>query len=122
MVQIGSAAAFTQYLKVVNEAMGLHRKEQPWKVLFDMGGKIYGDKRIGVAMYDTQADQPHDYFTLSFDKDSGTFEMEEHGKAEPDIEWKLPESHVREVIENPEPYKKNPAKLDLDWMAKRLRS
>lgn len=50
----------------------------------------------------------------------GKLKVLEEGKKGDRTWWAMPREHFEEVVGNPEPYKDNPMKLDLDWMTKRL--
>jgi hypothetical protein len=116
-------ALFTQYVNVVNKAIGEHKQEFPYKQLLEGGKKLLGDKRIGAAVYKHEADKPHEYFTLEL-TDNNTLQIASHGKTPegPDVEWKVREDHLRNVVENPDEFVKHPAKLDLDWLKSRIGS
>ena len=115
--RLDTNALFTQYVNVVNDAIGQNENDFPFRQLMQMGEKVLGDKKIGAAVYKGDPDSPHDYFTVRLE--SGRFRAT-HGKEEPDIEWKLDEKHLENVVSNPKPYVDNPAKLDLDWLETRL--
>lgn len=110
-------ALFTQYINVVNRAIGAHRDEFPFKQLLTMGKELLGDKKIGAAVYKTDADSPHDYFTITFQ--NGKLRAE-HGKKAPDISWKVKEAYLQKVVAKPDQYVDSPGKLDLDWLKSRL--
>lgn len=111
-------AAFTQYLNVVNRAIGQNKDKAPYKQLLTMGDKLLGDVDVDVAVYKDDPAHPHERFVMRWAGD--TFDLVKHGKGEGDIRWNVPESHLREVIAHPDPYVKQPARLDLDWIGKRL--
>lgn len=111
-------ALFTQYLSVVNRALGEHRDEFPYKQLVKMGAKIVGERRIGVEIYKDDPDHAHDAFTVRFD--DGTFDLIAHGLHGTDRTWKIRERHLRNVVDGPSDYIEHPAKLDLDWLRTRV--
>lgn len=120
-MQIDTAATntlFTQYINIVNQAIGENRDRFPYAQALTAAEKMMGDKSINVAVYDQDPDQPHDYFTIKLD--DGTFDLEQHGKGDGDVLWSVPNDHLKEVVDNPEPYLEEPAKLDLDWLQKRV--
>lgn len=110
-------ALFTQYVNVVNRAIGAHRDELPFKQLLAMGKELLKDKKIGAAVYKTDPDSPHDYFTITFQ--NGKLRAE-HGKQAPDISWKVKEAYLQKVVAKPDQYVDSPGKLDLDWLKSRL--
>lgn len=113
-----TTALFAQYLNVVNKALHERSDDAPYKQLIGAGKKVLQDKEIGVAIYKDQPSAPHDFFTINFR--GGSFNLLKHGKAEPDTSWKLPETHMRSVVDDPDPYIAQPAKLKLDWMKSRI--
>ncbi|MGM0576419.1 MAG: hypothetical protein ACQEXJ_11875 [Myxococcota bacterium] len=119
MADLTTAALFTQYLDVVNRAIGQHRDEFPYKQILAGGRKLLGDKHVGVGIYKERGDQPHDWFTIRM-LDDGRLDIVEHGKASPDLTWKVREQHLHNVVDDPEPYIDHPAKLDLDWLRTRV--
>ena len=115
--KLDTNALFTQYVNVVNRAIGANEDRFPFKQLLSMGEKILGDKKIGAAVYKDDPDSPHEYFTLTLD--NGRLDAR-HGKEAPDTEWKVKQEHLENVIEDPQTYIDNPAKLDLDWLETRM--
>ncbi len=110
-------ALFTQYVNVVNKALAAHRDEFPMKQLSKAGEKLVGGKEIGAAVYKNDPDAPHDYFTVTME--GGRFQAEQ-GKGHPDIEWKVKQQHIENVVENPDEFIAHPLKLDLDWLSTRF--
>lgn len=111
-------ALFTQYLNVVNRALHEHRTEAPWKQLIDLGEAWVGDEPFAVAVYSKDASAPHDHFQVVLRGDR--FELLDHGKGGGGVRWKIPRSHLEQVVSDPQPYVDNPLRLDLDWLEKRL--
>lgn len=120
MATLDTNALFTQYLNVVNQAIGNHKNQFPYKQLIDAGDKILGDTKIDAAIYKRDADNPHHHATIIWS--DGTFELQAHEKPEGDdvITWKMAQAHLEEVVDNPDPYKANPARLNLDWLKTRF--
>lgn len=116
--QLQTNALFIQYVDVVNRAIASNRDRFPFKQLLSIGERMLGDKKIGAAVYKTDPDSPHDWFTLTYR--NGKLSAQE-GKESPDISWKVKEAHLRNVVSNPDPFIANPAKLDLDWLETRFR-
>lgn len=118
MTQLDTNALFTQYVNVVNKAIGAHRDETPYKQIIQASDKLMNDKTLGVAIYKDDASTPHDWFTLKWN--NGGLKIDEHGKKPSDISWKANEAHLEEVVEKPNEFIEHPMKLDLDWLKKRL--
>ena len=118
MQQLETNALFTQYLNVVNRSMGENRDKMPYKLMFNATNKLLEDDRIGVAVYKSDAKNPHDWFTITLH--DGSFEIVDHGKKDPKVTWKVKQDHLQNVVEHPDEFVKHPMKLDLDWLRTRL--
>ena len=116
--ELETNALFTQYLNVVNRAIGENRDRFPYRQMLSMGERILGDKQIGVAIYKDDPSEPHDWFTIAYG--DGTFEIVEHGKKAPKISWRVKQSHLEKVVADPEPFVESPIRLDLDWLRTRF--
>lgn len=107
-------------LDVVNEALQKHRDHALIGPLLQGGEKMLGGKKFGVAVYRDDPDTPFDYFTLRLT--GGRFELLARGKESPDIAWKVSQDYLRDIVDNPQDYIDNPAKLDLEWLRHRIGS
>lgn len=112
-------ALLTQYIHIVNRAIGEHQKEFPYAQLTKLGQKLIDDKPIDVAIYKTDPKAPHDHHTLRLDGPRLTYV--EHGAPSGDaITWRVNQKHLENVVSDPDPFIEKPAKLDLDWISTRL--
>lgn len=116
--EMDTTALFNQYLAVVNRAIGENKDKTPYKQMMEAGEKLFGDKRIGAAIYKESTDTPHDWFTISM-KD-GKFKVLGHGKEDIDTTWKIKQSHLEKVVGEPEEFVMHPYKLDLHWLTSRI--
>lgn len=109
-------ALFRQYLEICNQALSSHREVFPYKQIWGAVQCAAGDKAVRVAIYD---DQPKTAYELHLGED--------HIEAEPDgLHMDSPVcrmnlSYLKQVVEHPEEYIHNPARLDWDWLKNRLR-
>ena len=108
----------TGALNVMNRAIQRNSDHFPYKEICALGRNLIGGKNLGVAVYAEDPDTPHDYFTIRWNNDQ--LELVSHGKEDPSIAWKVPESYLRDVVQNPEVYIEHPAKLDSEWLKQRL--
>ncbi len=113
------AALFTQALNVMNGALARHKDEVPYKQIAELSAKLIDGRNIGVAVYDNDAKNPFDYYTIRFEKDA--FQLVSRGKQEPEISWKVSRDYLEKVVENSDEYLEHPAKLDWDWLKSRLK-
>ena len=109
---------FVKALNVMNDAIGAHADETPYKQILQASEEIAGDERLGVAVYAKDPKKPHDYYTVRFH--DGRLELLERGKHETRATWKVSRAYLKEVARDPEPYVAHPEKLDLDWIKSRL--
>jgi hypothetical protein len=107
-----------RYLDVVNRALEAHRDEFPFEQIIEAGEKLAEDSEIGVSVYKTDPGNPHDSYTIAFSDER--FELVAHGQENPDIGWKVKEEYLEKVVDHPQRYIENPAKLDFDWLWSRL--
>lgn len=111
-------ALVKQYVHVVNDAIGRHRDETPYKQIFSVMQDV-DELNAGVALYKNgNTDQPHGHFVLGWTGDK--LALVDQGKEGDRTWWSMPREHLEEVVENPEPFLDNPMKLDLDWLTRRL--
>lgn len=113
-----TVSLFTRYLNVVNAAVEAHRDETPYRQMIQAAEKLAGDTRFGVEVYEDDPDAPFDAFTVKHSE--GRLELLAHGKQDADLDWKVSREHLEEVVEHPQRYIDQPARLDLDWLKSRL--
>ena len=118
MAQRDTLALFTEALNVINAAFAEHADSMPYQALLEASEKTLGDRRLGVAVYDSDPDAPFDHFTIRFREKA--FELVSHGKQEPDVVWKVSRSYLEKVAASPREYIEHPLKLDWDWLKSRV--
>lgn len=109
---------FTRALNVINAALEKHANDTPYAQLLSASEKLLADRNIGVAVYESDASAPFDYYTIRFR--DGAFELVSRGKQEPEAGWKVSRAYLEGVVENADDYIEHPAKLDWDWLKSRL--
>ena len=109
-----------QALNVMNKALRENKDQFPYKQIYDLGQALVDGMNIGVIVYADDPDTPHDYFTIRWEGDQ--LDLVSHGKEEPKMAWKVPESYLNDVVENADAYIANPTKLDWEWLKQRLNS
>ena len=108
-------ALFRQYLHNVNQALG---SSDVYRKMVKLGDKALGHQEINAHVYGDDPAAPSHSFVLQFN--GRTFDLVEEGKRDDAMDWNVPRAHMEEVVANPKPFLKNPAKLDLNWMKERL--
>lgn len=109
---------FQRYLSTVNEALEKNGDELPYKQMIELSDIVFGDTPVQVDVYKDKPENHDDTFVVTFS--GGQFDLVGHGEEETPWTWKLPRKHMTEVVEHPNVYVKNPAKLDLSWFEHRL--
>ena len=112
-------ALFTEYINTCNTAISRHRDEFPFKQLIDAGTKLAGDKTMAVGIYKNDASAPFDYYTVRLGPD-GMLKIVDHGKKNPDLQWKASTAYLEKVVQDPNDYIEHPARLDFDWLKSRV--
>jgi hypothetical protein len=109
---------FARALDVINSALAEHEDSMPYEGLLRASETVLGNRRIGVAVYESDPWAPFDYFTIRFRH--RRFELVSHGKRETDLVWRVSPEYLEEVAENAREYIENPVKLDWDWLKGRV--
>ena len=115
---LSSSALFTEYVNVANQAIGRRRDDFPFKQLLDAADSLLDDRKVNVGIYKTDADNPHDWFTMEFNGD--TFDIAQHGKTDEGLTWKVSQEYLEGVVDNPSDYIENPTQLDFEWLKERV--
>lgn len=114
-----TTALMQNYVGTVNQSIGQNRDRFPYKQMIDVSKPLTEGLKMQVGVYKDDPKQVHDFFTLKWT--GSELEFAGHGKDEStDVAWKVPTSHLQEVVDDPAPYVREPAKLDLDWLGKRI--
>lgn len=111
---------FMGTVDVINQALKEHSDGRVFGSVVSLTEKLSSGKQFGVAVYKKDADQPHDYFTVRFNR--GKVELAARGKESPDIAWKVSQDYLKQVCEEPQTYIDNPARLDVDWLVSRVQA
>ncbi len=110
---------FLGALDVINDALSALRDKPVIKDIISLMDKQAAGSKFGVEIYSSDPDAPHDYYTIRANKQR--LELVSRGKDSPSIDWKVSTDYLRDINENPQKYIDNPLKLDIDWLAHRLR-
>lgn len=108
-------ALFRQYVEVCNRAMAEHAEEFPYKQIWNAARKAIGENGVRIAVYD---DQPKSAYEIHLEGDH--LEASRDGHSDSPV-WRMDLSYLQEVVEHPEAYIQNPARLDWDWLRSRTK-
>jgi len=104
---------FLRYIDVCNKAIEAHQGEFPYAQLWHSAEESLDGLPIVVAVYD---DEPKAAYRLSVNEQHiDTIDIEPDA-IDNDDAWHVRTSYMQKVIENPEEFIENPAKIDWGWM------
>jgi hypothetical protein len=109
---------FTGALDVVNRSLKENRDTKVIGTVISAFDKYLDGHKAGVEIYKEDPGKPYDYFTIRYHNKK--FEIDSRGKSEKDTEWKVSQEYLESIVDDPQKYIDNPAKLDLDWLKHRL--
>lgn len=105
---------FQRYLDVCNQALDANKDRFPFKQILVPAHPINRPRMVEVSIID---DRPDDKFTIVMEGNKMTGKRhDECVNCQCDGKWRIPKSYMEEVINHPEEYIKNPAKIDWEWM------
>ena len=109
---------FMGALEVTNKALDSLRSKPVIKEMVSLMDKHAEGRKFGVAVYGSNPDNPHDYYTVRIQNSS--LQLASRGKDEPDIDWKVSTDYLKQINDDPQAFIDNPLKLDLEWLKSRL--
>ena len=109
---------FTKALDVTNKSLEKNRDSGAFKPIIAAWDKVLEGHKAGVEIYEEDPAKPFDYFTIRYLNKK--FEILSRGKSEHDTEWKVSREYLESVVNDPQKYIDNPAKLDIEWLKHRL--
>ena len=103
-----------RYLDVCNQALDANKDRFPYKQILGSAQNLSHDALIEVSIID---DRPTETFVLSLNETKIVGQPHDNcTNCECDAKWRINRSYLEEVINHPEDYIRNPAKIDWEWM------
>lgn len=118
MAEPSGHTLLTDTLGVINHAIDAHREASPWREIVAKTGGPAGSKLFAVEVREGDPEQIVDHDTIRAHEER--FEMVEHGRSEPAIDWRVSVETLRGIVAKPERYLNDPRKLPLEWLERRL--
>lgn len=109
---------FTETLGIVNEALEAHRDEAPWKGLLDRAGPRLEGLDLGVAIHENADPAPIDHYTVRME--DGKLAVTSRGERPATVDWRVSVDELRAIVDDRDAYIADPARLDLDWLRRRI--
>jgi hypothetical protein len=118
MAEPSGRTLLTDTLGVINRAIETHRDTSPSREIVAKTSGPHGPKLFAVAICEGDPEQIVDRYAIRAHE--GRFEMVEHGRSAPAIDWRVSVETLRGIVEKPDRYLNDPSKLPLDWLELRL--
>lgn len=117
MTQSISQKTFTKAISTMNQAIEHNKQALFFQALLQACKSWSDEDLLGVAIYRDDPQSPNDYYTLCMQ--DGAFQIVGHGTPQPEPDWEVSETHVRDLARNRKKYINHPEKLSLNWLAQR---
>jgi len=118
MAEPSGRTLLTETLGVINRAIEAHRDTSPCREIVAKTSGSHGPKLFAVAVCEGDPEQIVDHYTIRTHE--GRFEMVEHGRSAPAVDWRVSVETLRGIVAKPDRYLNDPSKLPLDWLEVRL--
>ena len=109
---------FTDALAVVNRSLAANRDHALFGRILELADEHLEGHRANMVVYQDDPAERRAFFTVRWS--AGHLELLTRGKGPHESEWKVSTEWLRSVRDDPERYVRNPALLDLDWLATRI--
>jgi len=114
MTQEDTKSLFLQFINTFNVALTKHKETIVYKQMLELGEKILGNKIIGVEVYSEDESSSVAYYTIRLN--AGTFDVVSHKQEKSELVWKLKDTYLQHVVDNPHDYVEHPEKFEWDWL------
>ena len=105
---------FDRFLEIYNRAMHVHKDRFPYKHIWEAAEQMQEDADWHLTVYD---DEPKGDYVLCL-QDKHLLLVQTLQPSDPSG-WRMNLSYIKEVIENPQCYIDDPARLDWEWLMRR---
>jgi len=104
---------FQEYLKICNQAIEQNKSKFPYTEIWGARMKLMEkDAKVEAIVYD---DRPKLSYMLRLTKDM-KIEIAEKKEIPPDEAWPFTYQYLKRVVDHPQEYIENPAKLEWGWL------
>lgn len=110
------AELFSRYVEICNKALEENCHRFPFKQILAAAARAQSRKHVEVLIVD---DHPEGSFVIHFDQDR--IASQKHtscNSCDCARQWRVSQSYLEDVVQNPDAYIANPAKIDWEWMYK----
>ena len=106
---------FARFLEVCNKAIAAHKDEFPYKYIWEAAENMQSSEGLHVTVYDGR---PKVDYTLRLK--NKRIKVTEESVNPSVVGWRINTSYMKEVVENPDWYIDQPARLDWHWLKNRV--
>ena len=103
---------FKKYLEICNKALSENKDRFPYKFILDAAKEKLSEKTVSIELYDDRPKLQCDVKMV--DNQIDVVECKEINAQ--NLPWQVKLSYLQRVIENPDEFIENPAKIDWDWL------
>jgi hypothetical protein len=118
MAEPSGHTLFTQALGVINRAIEAHEDASPWREIVARTSAAEPARTFGVAICEGDPRRVVDRYSIRAHE--GRFEVVEHGRLEPAIDWEVSVDHLERIVAHPDRFIDAPEQLGLGWLEDRL--
>lgn len=104
---------FSQYLDVCNQALQANKNRFPFKQILKVAQESQNQKTIAVHIID---DQPSIQYAIQLKDNKIDGNPHDCKHCQCDGKWRVTKSYLQNVINNPQRYIDNPAKINWEWI------
>lgn len=105
---------FAQYLEICNQALQESKHKFPFQQILGAARRVNSSRKTEVFVIE---DRPQSTYVLSVnDKGIAAEPAASSDNCDCQGEWRVARSYLEDVIQNPQKYIENPAKINWDWL------
>ncbi len=108
---------FQRYLEICNHALEVNKNRFPFKQILEAAQKADNSapRLVEVSIIE---DHPVEKFAILLDKNTRVVgkKHENCDNCQCQGEWRITQSYLEDVVNNPDAYISNPAKIDWEWI------
>lgn len=114
VINLNKPELLEAYVAICNTALLRNCERFPFKQILEAASNSARGRLVEVEIKDSAAKKKY-IFTI----ENGRIVSKEHdecGECECDDNWLIPQSYINDVVENPDDYINNPARIDWSWL------
>ena len=118
MAEPSGHTLLTDALRVISQTIDAHRDTSPCQEIVARTSGLHGPTLLAVGIYEGDPERIVDRYAV--EAHEGRFQVVEHGRSEPAIDWRVSVEDLRRIVAEPDRYLEDPGRLPLAWLEARL--